>query len=422
MSQPRSPSGQNTGTSLAGRSAPGSPAHREKQAADLGVMAVSLGPDALPPSVQVQAPNGRACSLPSQSAEPSQEVMGSQGHTDSSPEGLGLMETLQQTPCIPPLTTGSLTHVPTAMASRQAAMTPTPPPWGNDFSDLKMQLAAIPTKHDMEGYIQRLETVYKSELQTLTTNLSQVSDQVQRIEGEMGTVSAHQVVQDRAIAQNTEHIHMLFAIAEDHENRNRRNNLRVRGIPETVSTPHILPTLKKLFNDLLGDPETSQIEIDRAHRTLGPKNPDPNRSRDILCRLHYFTVKELILRKAREKGDILLDGCKVQLLSDLSKMTLDKRRALRPLLDVLRERDITYSWGYPFQLQVRIDGTLLCVRRPADIPDFCTALQIPVVSVRDWPFTPLPPQRLPLRPQQRRRGRSPASPQGRIQDDRPDRR
>lgn len=327
----------------------------------------------------------------------------------------GLSNAIRSSPSSSPTHEGR--NVSQTALSKHVSMLPIPSTQGTDLSDLKLQLAAIPTKLDMEGYIQRLESVYKSEIQALTANLSQVSDRLQRLDGDVAAISTHQVTQDRAIAQNTQHIHMLYAIAEDHENRNRRNNLRIRGIPETVSTTNILPTLKKLFNDLLGEPETSQIEIDRAHRTLGPKSSDPNRPRDILCRLHYFTIKELILRKARDKGDIYLADCKIQLLSDLSKMTLDKRRALRPLLDALREHEITYSWGYPFQLQVRADGNLFCVRTPADVPEFCTALRMPVAHIRDWPYTPLPPQRS----QQRRRGRSPPSPQGRPRGDRPER-
>lgn len=93
--------------------------------------------------------------------------------------------------------------------------------------------------------------------------------------------------------------------------------------------------------------------------------------------------KEQILRKARECGDNLLDGYRVQVLSDLSKMTLDKRRALRPLLDMLREHGISYSWGYPFQLLVRVDCFLMFVHTPADVPGFFAALWIPTVTIRD---------------------------------------
>lgn len=63
---------------------------------------------------------------------------------------------------------------------------------GDKVQELKLQLAAIPTKQDMEGYIRRLKSTYKTEIQTLTTNLSQLSDQVQRLEGNIIYVSKHQ--------------------------------------------------------------------------------------------------------------------------------------------------------------------------------------------------------------------------------------
>lgn len=135
------------------------------------------------------------------------------------------------------------TAVPTLKASASAD--------GDGLQDLKLQLAAIPTKEDMEGHINRLESVYKLEIQALTTNLSQLFDHVQRLEGEIASVSTHQVVQDQVVEQHSQQIQMLFNIADDHENRNRRNNLQIRDVPESVSTAHILPTLKRLFNGLL---------------------------------------------------------------------------------------------------------------------------------------------------------------------------
>lgn len=92
----------------------------------------------------------------------------------------------------------------------------------------------LPTKQDMEGYIRSLQSTYKAEIQIPTTNLSQLSDQVQRIEGDMASVYNYQVVQDQISEQHTQQIKM-FNIAEDHENRNHRNNLRiVSSVPETA--------------------------------------------------------------------------------------------------------------------------------------------------------------------------------------------
>lgn len=50
----------------------------------------------------------------------------------------------------------------------------------------------------MEGYVKWLESAYKSEIQALTANMSQVSDQVQRFEGDVTAVSSHQETQDES--------------------------------------------------------------------------------------------------------------------------------------------------------------------------------------------------------------------------------
>lgn len=62
-------------------------------------------------------------------------------------------------------------------------------------------------------------------------------------------------------------IHMLFNIAEDHENRNQHNNLQIRSVPDCPTNP--VPKLKRLFNKLLGAEEDAVLEIERAHRILG---------------------------------------------------------------------------------------------------------------------------------------------------------
>lgn len=79
-------------------------------------------------------------------------------------------------------------------------MWPSTPVPSDGLQVLRLQLAAIPTKQYMEGYIRRLEFTYKSEIQALTTNLS---DQVQRLEGRVASISTHQAVQDQVVDQHT---------------------------------------------------------------------------------------------------------------------------------------------------------------------------------------------------------------------------
>lgn len=105
---------------------------------------------------------------------------------------------------------------------------------GDGLQDLRLQLAAIPTKQDMEGYIKRLKSTYKSEIQDLPTNLLQFSYQVQHLERDIALVSTHLAVQDHVVEQHTQQICLLFTIAKDHEKRKRRNHLRIRSILESL--------------------------------------------------------------------------------------------------------------------------------------------------------------------------------------------
>lgn len=81
-------------------------------------------------------------------------------------------------------------------------------------------------------------------------------------------------------------------------------------------------TVKKIFNFLLEKPETSNIELDRVHQALGPRNIDSTKPRDMICRVHFYREKEEIMRKAREKGQVNLNGTSVYLLHDLCRFTL----------------------------------------------------------------------------------------------------
>lgn len=100
------------------------------------------------------------------------------------------------------------------------------------------------------------------------------------------------------------HTSQLIAVnrhLEDLGNRGRRHNLRVKGVPETVSTDKITPALTSIFNNLLERPVDTLIESEHDHN--------------------------------------------IALYQDLSLITLGNRRALRPLLEKLKEKNNPPSGG-----------------------------------------------------------------------------
>lgn len=82
---------------------------------------------------------------------------------------------------------------------------------------------------------------------------------------------------------------------------------------------------------------------------------------------------------------------------------------LRPLLEVIREADVTYYWGHPFYLIVRKQGTEFYMRSPDQLPALFSFLDKPVVAVPNCFDFLLCPEAfnwsLP-RPQRPRRNRS----------------
>lgn len=68
------------------------------------------------------------------------------------------------------------------------------------------------------------------------------------------------------------------------------------------------------------------------HRALRSRNVASNQPRDV----HYFEDNNAVMINLRSTPSIDFDGAVLNIYSDISKETLDQRRALKPLLNQLR--------------------------------------------------------------------------------------
>lgn len=140
--------------------------------------------------------------------------------------------------------------------------------------------------------------------------------------------------------------------------------------------------MTELFNGLLDRPPQTRIELERIHRALRPKGKETDPPRDIICCIVDCKLKEDILRQARGKHP--LQCAHLQIFQDLSGITLQQRRNLKPLLDVLPARGILYRWKFPFCLTATHLGRTALLKVPEDLPQFCDSLGIPLVDVPNW--------------------------------------
>lgn len=117
----------------------------------------------------------------------------------------------------------------------------------------------------------------------------------------------------------------------DLENRSRRNNLRVDGLPENEGETweQTEAKLKELINLKLGLDGDSML-IERAHR-VGKR--DGGRPRVVVARFLNWKEKNEVLQNSRK-----LQGSGIYLNDDFAEETVRRRKELLPVMKKMREQ------------------------------------------------------------------------------------
>ncbi|CAH2325044.1 Hypothetical predicted protein [Pelobates cultripes] len=165
--------------------------------------------------------------------------------------------------------------------------------------ELRDLIKNLPSKTDLAAMINKLEASFHAKMEAVNSDLQQIKHRVTDLEEEKD-VQQSQMLHFSSVMDS--HMHFMTDIQrqlDDLDNRGRRNNLRVRGLPE-LQGEDLTSTLTDLFNLILGLDPGNKIILDRAHRSLKPRGPAAEMPRDVICRLHYYTEKESILRALRD--------------------------------------------------------------------------------------------------------------------------
>ncbi|KAJ1181228.1 hypothetical protein NDU88_006438 [Pleurodeles waltl] len=223
-----------------------------------------------------------------------------------------------------------------------------------------------------KGFLTSLFYSLRSDIQELRRDLSQ---EVRELRGEVtslggrvaqmedGEISHGEEVaglQQEVVRLREQQDHLQITV-EALENRLRRHNIQIRGVPAGAEKEDIGDFVVELFRSLLGLEETREITLDRVHR-VGRAGGAGDRPPDILACVHSYGLKESILHRARNLPQVHFRGHTLQLFQDLSARTLHRRRELKPITEHLRAHDVTYSWGHPFHLAFGWEDQLRQVR------------------------------------------------------------
>jgi len=150
----------------------------------------------------------------------------------------------------------------------------------------------------------------------------------------------------------------LQSKCDDLEGRQRRNNIRVLGVPEGVEGPHPTEYMADLLGELLQ--LADKPVLDRAHRTSRVKPRAGAPPRPFVIRVHHFQTKELILRESRAAGDSLRlpGGNRISIFPDLAAAVAKKRAEFWKAKKMLRlVPGVKFGLLFPARLRVTLpDG------------------------------------------------------------------
>lgn len=133
-----------------------------------------------------------------------------------------------------------------------------------------------------------------------------------QVKQELGEQAARVTgVEQRTANLEDEHTHALAAIhkleqqyqtlldkIDDLENRSRRSNIRIIGLPESYSAGALLKLCERKIPQALGLKQSCTVE--RAHR-MGPLKPDRTHTRPVIAKFLSYQDKAAILNNIGKK-------------------------------------------------------------------------------------------------------------------------
>lgn len=139
----------------------------------------------------------------------------------------------------------------------------------------------------------------------------------------------------------------------DQENRSRRQNIRLFGIPEgSEDNSTMTAFLEELFKSQLQLDPSTDLQIERAHRALVPKPTDPKKPRSIVVKFAKYATKEQILRLTWAKKGLTLQGKRINVDNDYAPDTIRDRKKYTEVRGVLKANHIPFRSLFPAKLRV----------------------------------------------------------------------
>uniref|UniRef100_A0AAY5LAE1 L1 transposable element RRM domain-containing protein n=1 Tax=Esox lucius TaxID=8010 RepID=A0AAY5LAE1_ESOLU len=228
----------------------------------------------------------------------------------------------------------------------------------------------VPALRDLRIEIQKTnETVkeFGSEIEKVAKSTKRVQDRVEAVQ-----TAARE--DRRSVIELKTQLDQLTTKLTDLEDRGRRNNVRLIGLPETVegsdAVGYLKVNLPKWIPSLVG----RDIDIERAHRVYD--GGESNKPRTLIFRLLRWQDRSAILNGARQVYPVKHTAITGTILffPDYSPATTAKRKSFSSTMKKARDMGLEPFLIYPARLKLQYYGEKNMFDSPQDAEDFLNSL------------------------------------------------
>lgn len=229
---------------------------------------------------------------------------------------------------------------------------------------------------DMEKRVTNKIDGVISVIKELTERVKEAEERISGAEDEIVQLKGHVKTLQSQMEKLTEK-------ADDLENRSRRNNLRVTGLPEKEEGNDACAFLEKWLPRVLEMDVNEPLILERAHRVgqmRGKGDDHGNRDasappRTLIMRFLNFKQKEQVFRAARAKGSIQYKDHSIRFYLDVSAEVHRKQRAYDGVRKKLRDLGISkHRVVFPLRLLVTHRDRSRMFENPSEVENFIETL------------------------------------------------
>lgn len=135
---------------------------------------------------------------------------------------------------------------------------------------LRALLRDLPTRSDIEAWVGKLEAAHRKYITAVRKAIKQLTDRVDSGESSVAALERRmQAMENRQTSQATKILTQQLQL-ENTEDRSRRNNLRLRGLPEAPEAENLSASTLAVFRDIAGEAFPTNMSFDQINRALGP--------------------------------------------------------------------------------------------------------------------------------------------------------